>query len=74
MVRIERIRKVVAVAEGAQQVIADLQASTAAELPALNGVVEGCKILAGSIAQVIQESKWMTLDANGTWYASGTEG
>lgn len=74
MVRIERIRKVVAVAEGAQQVIADLQASTAEELPALNGVVEGCKILAGSIAQIIQTGVWMTLDANGTWYASRTEG
>lgn len=74
MVRIERVRKFYGVTGGAQQVVADLQASTAAELPEAGGIVEGYKILAGSIAQIIQTGAWMTLDANGTWYASGTEG
>ena len=50
--------------------VCDMQVSTISELPALNENVGGIVILAGSIAQVIQSGKWVTLDENGTWYDS----
>ena len=68
MVRIEKVRKTVAVSGGNQQGVLDLQVSTAAELPDLGEVVCGVAVLAGSIAQVIQTGDFVTLDANGTWY------
>lgn len=54
MVRFERIRQTQSITAGVQQVVADLQVSTVAELPDNENVVGGCLICPGSIAQVIQ--------------------
>lgn len=70
MKRIEKVRQILGYEDGVQVAVVDLQVSTAAELPALNAVVDGTKVAAGSIAQIIQadEPTYMTLDENGTWY------
>ena len=73
MVRIEKVRNILGYVNGAQQVVADLQASTAADLPAAGDVVDGCVIMPGSIAQIIQTGQWATLDDDGDWYADGEE-
>jgi hypothetical protein len=64
MLRVEKVRY----NDGMKNAVLDIQVSTAAELPSLNDVVCGLKIIAGSIAQVIQTGAWYTLDDNGTWY------
>lgn len=64
MLRVEKPRY----NDGMKNAVLDIQVSTAAELPSLNDVVCGLKIIAGSIAQVIQTGAWYTLDDNGTWY------
>lgn len=64
MLRVEKVRY----NDGMKNAVLDIQVSTAAELPSLNDVVCGLKIIAGSIAQVIQTGDFVTLDANGTWY------
>lgn len=70
MLRVEKVRY----NDGMKNAVMDIQVSTAAELPSLNYVVCGLKIIAGSIAQVIQTGAWYTLDDNGTWYdTSGNE-
>ena len=70
MLRVEKVRY----NDGMKNAVLDIQVSTAAELPSLNDVVCGLKIIAGSIAQVIQTGAWYTLDDNGTWYdTSGNE-
>ena len=66
MLRVEKVRY----NDGMKNAVLDIQVSTAAELPSLNDVVCGLKIIAGSIAQIIQADSptFVTLDANGTWY------
>ena len=64
MLRVEKVRY----NDGMKNAVLDIQVSTVAELPSLNDVVCGLKIIAGSIAQVIQTGDFVTLDANGTWY------
>ena len=68
MILVENVREVHASANGSHSAKLDIQVSTAADLPELNGNVGGFKILPGSIAQCIQSGKWYTLDGNGTWY------
>ena len=46
----------------------DLQVSTSDDLPELGEVINGLKTAAGSVAQVVQIGKWVTLDADGSWY------
>lgn len=74
MVTVENIRKISASGNGIHTAVLDLIVSTSAELPELGAVVGGMAVDAASIAFVIQENKWCTLDANGTWYTSGAEG
>lgn len=66
MLRVEKVRY----NDGMKNAVMDIQVSTAEELPSLNAVVCGLKIIAGSIAQIIQSDSptFVTLDANGTWY------
>lgn len=64
MVRIEGIRQHIT----RDKKVVDMQVSTAQDLPALNGNVEGIIIAAGSIAQIIQTGAFVTLDDDGTWY------
>ena len=66
MLRVEKVRY----NDGMKNAVLDIQVSTAAELPSLNDVVCGLKIIAGSIAQIVQADSptFVTLDANGTWY------
>lgn len=66
MLRVEKVRY----NDGMKNAVMDIQVSTAAELPSLNDVVCGLKIIAGSIAQIIQADSptFVTLDADGTWY------
>lgn len=66
MLRVEKVRY----NDGMKNAVMDIQVSTAAELPSLNDVVCGLKIIAGSIAQIIQADSptFVTLDDNGTWY------
>ena len=46
----------------------DLQADTAADLPALGATVAGGFVVGfGSIAQVITTGKWYTLTSGGVW-------
>ena len=68
MQRIENIRASWTDSTGVRHIVADLQVSTADELPTLGGYVGVNVIEAGSIAQVIQDAKFLTLDENGTWY------
>lgn len=66
MIRVEKVRY----NDGLKNAVMDIQVSTAAELPSLNDVVCGLKIIAGSIAQIVQADSptFVTLDADGTWY------
>ncbi len=66
MLRVEKVRY----NDGMKNAVLDIQVSTAAELPSLNDVVCGLKIIAGSIAQIVQADSptFVTLDDNGTWY------
>lgn len=66
MLRVEKVRY----NDGMKNAVMDIQVSTAEELPSLNDVVCGLKIIAGSIAQIIQADSptFVTMDANGTWY------
>lgn len=73
MVRIENVRDRRYSTDGAMFAVADLQVSTAAELPALGDTVGGAQVQAGSIAQIIQTGQWATLDEDGKWYAGGEE-
>ena len=72
MQRIENIRASWDSA-GERHIVADLQVSTVDELPALGGYVGVNIIEAGTIAQVIQDAKFLTLDENGTWYPEAEE-
>lgn len=56
---------------GEKWIVADLQVSTEAKLPALGGTVGDAKIGAGSHAQIIQAGTIKTLDDDGNWYAWG---
>lgn len=69
MVQVERIRRVYAVAEGAQQAIVDLNVSTVAELPEMNAIADGIRVLPNSIANITQTGEWYKLDDDGKWYA-----
>ena len=68
MQRIENIRASWTDSTGVRHVVADLQVSTADELPALGGNVGVNVIEAGTIAQVIQAGGFVTLDDDGNWY------
>lgn len=68
MQRIENIRASWTDSTGVRHVVADLQVSTADELPALGGYVGVNVIEAGTIAQVIQADTFVTLDEDGNWY------
>lgn len=68
MVRIEKPRE-----RRPYGCVCDLQVSTVAELPAMNASVGGIKILAGSVAYIIQADMWCTLDSDGKWYSGGEE-
>lgn len=74
MQRIENIRASWVDSENICHVVADMQVSTADELPTLGGTVGVYVIEAGTIAQVIQNAKFLTLDANGTWYPEAESG
>lgn len=68
MVKIERIRDT-RYAGGEKWIKADLQVSTAADLPELGENIDGAgKTDAGTVAQDIQDGKFYTLDADGGWY------
>lgn len=73
MQRIENIRASWTDSTGVRHIVADLQVSTADELPALGGYVGVNVIEAGTIAQVIQDANFLTLDENGTWYPEAEE-
>lgn len=53
---------------------AELQCSTVPDLPAMYELVEGAIIAPGSIAELIQPGKFVTLDDNGKWYKSDGSG
>ena len=74
MQRIENIRASWTDSTGVRHIVADLQVSTADELPELGGHVGVNVIEAGTIAQVIQDAKFLTLDENGTWYPEAEGG
>ena len=71
MLTIEKPRCVIGMDAGKIVAKLDLQASTAADLPALGDVVDSYKVAAGSIAQLIQAGYFVTLDDNGVWYRFG---
>lgn len=73
MQRIENIRASWTDSTGQRHIVADLQVSTADELPTLGGYVGVNIIEAGTISQVIQDAKFLTLDENGTWYPEADE-
>ena len=54
-------------------VSAELQWSTASDLPALHDQFDGVVICEGTIAQIIQSGQFATLDDDGKWYADGSE-
>lgn len=72
MVQVERIRRVYTVVEGAQlnnrQAIVDLNVSTVAELPEMNAIADGIRVLPNSIANITQTGEWYKLDDDGKWY------
>lgn len=63
MVRLELVRKHLE-----DSAVLDIQVSTVDELPDIGDEVEGYKIAAGSIAQIVQTGGWYTLDADEKWY------
>lgn len=63
MLRIENVRE-----RNGDNFVVDLQVSTTDDLPELHEDVEGISIMEGSIAHVIQEGKFYTLDDDGNWY------
>ena len=63
MVRLEWVRKHLN-----DSAVLDIQVSTVDELPDIGDEVEGYKIAAGSIAQIVQTGNWYTLDADEKWY------
>lgn len=67
MVSFEKAR-VVLDFDGKRIAKVDLQVSTVSELPSMGAMVGEYCVAAGSIAQVIQNGKWYTMDATGTWY------
>lgn len=71
MVQIEQVRRIISYNSGFPVAVVDLQVSAVSDLPALNALIGGSLIAAGSIAQVIQTGAWYTLDSNGQWYFSG---
>ena len=71
MVQIEQTRRIISYNSGFPVTVLDLQCSAVSDLPALNALVNGALVAAGSIAQVIQTGAWYTLDADGQWYFSG---
>lgn len=73
MIRIDNTRKTILDGTATPVCVIDIQVSTAEELPDLNDVVIGCKIGAGSIAQIIQTGAFATLDDDGKWYSNGSE-
>jgi hypothetical protein len=73
MIRFENTRSTLSISNNVQQVVCDLQVSTASELPSKDTPVGGRLICPGSIAQVIQVGKFYTMDADGTWYDSDGE-
>ena len=48
--------------------VLSLQCSTTAQLPSIGDTVEGYIVAAGTIAQLIQDGKWVTLDGDDDWY------
>lgn len=54
-------------------VSAEIQCSTASDLPALHDQLDGVVICEGTIAQIIQSGQFATLDDDGKWYADGSE-
>lgn len=68
MILVENKREVHAGSKGNRSAKLDLQVSTTADLPKLNGNVGGFKVLPGSIAQVIRTGSFYTLDDDGKWY------
>lgn len=72
MVQVERIRRFYTVVEGAQlnnrQAIVDLNVSTVAELPEMNAIADGIRVLPNSIANITQTGEWYKLDDDGKWY------
>lgn len=63
MVRLELVRKHLE-----DSAVLDIQVSTVDELPDIGDEVEGYKIAAGSIAQIVQTGGWYTLDDDEKWY------
>lgn len=63
MIRLELVRKHLE-----DSAVLDIQVSTVDELPDIGDEVEGYKIAAGSIAQIVQTGGWYTLDADEKWY------
>ena len=74
MVRIEKIRSTAYIVNGEQHIVADVQASTMAELMLLGGVIGGAVLDPGSIVQDIQAGKFYTKDADGSWYNADGSG
>ena len=71
MLRIEgEPREVLGYDGGKTLAVLDLQVSTAAMLPAKNGVIGLYKVQPGSTAQIIQadEPTYVTMDDDGNWY------
>lgn len=74
MLRIENVRKTILDGTATPTCILDIQVSTESDLPDLGDTIVGCKIGAGSIAQIIQTGAFATLDDDGSWYDnSGNE-
>ena len=50
-----------------------LQASTRSDLPEIGATLDGAKVAAGTIAQIVQEDNFVTLDDNGNYYPAAPE-
>ena len=64
MLRVENVRSV----DGNLNAVLDIQVSETSDLPSAGSTVCGYTIVSGSIAQIIQEGKFVTLDNDGNWY------
>jgi hypothetical protein len=53
--------------------VADIQVSTRDELPAEGEIVGDLILQPGSIAQIIQEGEFVTMDADFAWYPEAEE-
>lgn len=70
MLSVEKPRQIIGYVDGKPVAKIDLQVDAYSDLPGSGDTVDGYIVAPGSIAQVVQEGKFVTLAGDGDWYDS----